>query len=373
MPFDITSPAIIHCGAGAFSRVVDEIVRLGQRAVIVTGAHLHASQRVSNLIKDLSAHSVQAHLADPVTSEPTVEMVDELAAFVVRNSADVIVAIGGGSVMDTAKAAAAVAANGGATEDFQLRRREINQPPINLLAIPTTSGTGSEATRVSVLTNEKLGIKRSISHPLMTPGVVILDPELTVSLSKYLTTITAMDAFAHAIESAVSANANSYTRNIALAGISELDKGLPRCQADPNDLDARVSCLMGSCFAGLAMQAGMGATHSLAPAVCIVGAIRHSEAVGALLPHVIRLNEHHAPGVYEEVRRAMSCDDVAGRIEELCQSGGFANNLSQFGLKPSDWDHMLEAMNRYASHRRTNPVEVTDVYAKELFATAVGM
>ena len=372
MPFDITSPAIIHCGAGEFDRIAGETARLGERAVIVTGGHLHGSGRIGGLVGGLNEFGVEAFVADPITDEPTVDMVDDLAAFARKHSANVFVAIGGGSVMDTAKAAAAMATNDGQTEEYQLKKREIANSPTAQVFAPTTAGTGSESTRVSVLTNSRVGIKRSISHPLMVPDAVVLDPKLTSSCSDHLTTLTAMDAFAHAIESAVSNKSSSYTRGIALAGISELAGGLPGCQEDPNDMDARLACLLGSCLAGLSMQQGLGASHSLAPAVCIVGGMRHSEAVGALLPHAIRLNERAKPGAYDQVKRAMGCDDVAARLEAMCAAGGFSNDLAQFGLSKSDWPEVLAAMNRYASHRQTNPVEVTDDYARRLFESAVG-
>lgn len=371
MPYEITSPAVIHCGVGAFDRIPGEAARLGTRAFIVTGGHLHGSARVNALLEDLRARGMQALAAEPVTGEPTVDLVDELAALVRQSEADVVVAIGGGSVMDAAKAAAAIAPHEGATEDYQLRRREITYPPIAQVMAPTTAGTGSEATRVSVLTNAALGVKRSISHPLMTPDSVVLDPELTASCSRYLTTITAMDAFAHAIESAVSRGASAYTRHIALAGVEHLSRGLPRAQKHPDDLDARLMCLTGSCFAGLAMQQGLGASHSIAPAVCIVAGIRHSEAVGALLPHAIRLNERFAPGTYDEVKRAMRCEGPATCLEGWSESGEFTASLAAFGLKLSDWEQVREVMERYASHRATNPVEVTDAYAAELFAASV--
>lgn len=365
--FEVTSPGVIFCGAGEFERVAGEAARLMRCVVIVTGSHLHGSELIKGLIGGLRERGVEVFVAPPVVQEPTVEMVDELAAFIRVNSADGVVAIGGGSVMDTAKAAALMAQNEGTTEDYQLKRREIENPPVKQIFVPTTAGTGSETTRVSVLTNNRVGVKRSISHPWMTPDVVVLDPELTVSLSPYLTTTTAMDAFAHAIESAVSRNAHPYTRHIALAGIEEVSKGLPGALADPFDLDSRLHCLIGSSYAGLAMQAGLGASHSLAPAVCIVGGIRHSEAVGALLPGVIRLNERQNPGVYDKAKRAMGVDDVAACLEEWQKKGGFGGGLSRFGLSGDDWPEVREAMGRYASHRGTNPVEVTDEYAEEIF------
>ena len=371
-PFEITSPAIMHCGAGSFAKIAGEAVRLGSRAIVVTGSHLHGSARIADLAEDLRTRGIDAAVAEPITTEPAVDMVDELAAFIRANRGDVVIAIGGGSVMDTAKAASVIAVHEGTTEDYQLKRREITNPPLPQVFAPTTAGTGSEATRVSVLTNTRIGVKRSISHPLMSPDVVILDPELTVSCSRYLTTVTAMDAFSHAIESAVSTGSNAYTRHIALAAIEKLAAGLPRCQSDPEDLEARLDCLMGACFAGLAMQQGMGASHSLSPAVCIVSGIRHSEAVAALLPHSIRLNLREAPSAYDEVKRAIGSDDPAPRLENLCASAAFACSLSQFGLKPSDWPHVKEVMSRYASHRQTNPVEVTDEYAEQLFTLAVG-
>jgi alcohol dehydrogenase class IV len=370
MLYEITSPRITHCGVGAFSKIAGEAARLGHVVVVVTGEHLHGSTRISGLIEGLRGSGVYPLVADPITGEPTVEMVDLLATYVRDNKANVLVAIGGGSVMDTAKAAAVMATNQGVTEDYQLKRREIVNQPIAQVFAPTTAGTGSEATRVSVLTNERAGVKRSISHPLMIPNAVVLDPELTVSMPAYFTTLTAMDAFSHAIESAVSRNSTCYTRHIALAGIEELNAGLPICQRDPGNLDARLACLLGSSFAGLAMQMGLGASHSLAPAVCIVAGIRHSEAVAALLPYVIRLNERDCLGVYNEVRRAMACDDVAARLTELCAQAGFVNSLAQFGLKPSNWEQVCEVMNRYGSHRATNPVEVTDSFAEELYLAA---
>ncbi|MDH7602335.1 MAG: iron-containing alcohol dehydrogenase [Armatimonadota bacterium] len=368
---EITSPHIIHCGQGAFERIPAEATRLGSRAVIVTGRRLHGSEQIAELVRNLESRGAAAHIADPVTAEPTVDMVDELAGFLRSKQADVVIAIGGGSVMDCAKAAAVMAVNEGSTEDYQLRRREITNPPLAQIFAPTTAGTGSEATRVSVLTNPRIGVKRSISHPLMTPDVVMLDPDLTVSCPLYLTTTTAMDAFSHAIESAVSTKATAYTRHTALAAIEKLGAGLPRCQADPSDTDARLDCLLGACLAGLAMQQGMGASHSLAPALCIFTGMRHSEAIAVLLPHSIRLNIESVPAVYDEVKRALGTDDIAGRLEELCSTGGFACSLARFGVKESDWPAVREIMSRYASHRQTNPVEVTNDYAEKLFLRAV--
>jgi alcohol dehydrogenase class IV len=367
---EITSPAIVHCGAGRLFLAVEETARLGNRAVIVTGGHLHGSERIGELVEHLRGLKTEVTIADPILSEPTVEMVDDLADLLKRSMAEVVVAVGGGSVMDAAKAAAVMATNSGRTEDYQLARRKISKPPIHQVFAPTTAGTGSEATRVSVLTNTVVGVKRSISHPWMTPDVVILDPELTASLSPLMTTLTAMDALAHAVESAVSTKSNEFTRHMALAGIEKLSRGLPKCQTDPSDLDSRLDCLLGSCYAGWAMQAGLGASHSLAPAVCIVTGRRHSEAVAALLPHVIRQNEKRFPGVYDDVKRAMDADDLAGRIEDLCAAVGLGCSLSGV-LRASDWEEVREVMSRYASHRQTNPVEVTDHYAREIFEASV--
>ncbi|NLN75587.1 MAG: iron-containing alcohol dehydrogenase [Armatimonadetes bacterium] len=371
MSFEITSPATIHCGAGRFNIIADEAAGLGKRAAIVTGSHLAGSARLSRLCEALHKNGVRTSISEPVTDEPAVERVDEMAAFLRDERSDLVISIGGGSVMDTAKAAAVMAVNDGITEDYQLKKREITNPPLPQIAVPTTAGTGSESTRVSVLTNNSLAIKRSISHPQMTPAVAVLDPELTVDLDLYFTTLTAMDAFAHAIESAVSLAATPYTRHIALAAIEHLSAGLPVCQQYPDDLDARLNCLLGSCFAGLAMQNGLGASHSLAPAVCIVGKIRHSEAITALLPQVIKLNKQERPDAYDEVSRAMGTQDAAERIIELCNSGAVSASLSSYGLKASDEDDVIAALNRYGSHRQTNPVEVTDNFARRLFAAGL--
>jgi len=371
MSFEITSPSVVHRGIGTFGLIADEVARRGGRAAVVTGGHMVGSLHLNRLVSDLRARSVNVFVCEPVISEPTVGMVDLLASSIRENACEVVAAIGGGSAMDCAKAAAMMATNDGLTEDYQLRRREISVDPLPMVFAPTTAGTGSESTRVSVLTNVDAGVKRSISHPRMVPEAVALDPELTVTCNRRLTTLSAMDALAHAIESAVSLNADSYTRHVALAAVEEVAIGLRGCLQDPADLDARLSCLVGSCLAGLAMQAGLGASHSLAPAVCIVGSMSHSEAVVALLPHALRLNEERSARSYDEVRRAIGSEDPAKTIEELCASGGVGASLAAYGLSAADWPRVLEAMNRYASHRRTNPVAVTDEWARELYTRSL--
>ena len=371
MNTEITSPRSIKVAPAALLEVASRIGSPGRKAVIVTGAHLHGTSVLGEFIGTVEAIGTETALAPVVSGEPNTDTVDSLAEFCVSESADTIIAIGGGSVLDAAKAAAAVATNGGCCEDYQLGRRTVTKPTLRQIAVPTTAGTGSETTRVAVITNEKLQMKKSLSHPWMTPEVVALDPRLLVSVSKYLTATTGIDAFSHAIESCVSKLSNPYTRAMGLAGVVELAHGLPEALERPDDLEARATCLLGSSFAGLAMQAGLGASHSLAPALCLVGRMRHSEAIAAILPHSIRRNEAAVPGAYDVVCGAVGVDDIAGLVERICEMGGFRCSLRQLGLTEDDWPAVLESMNRYAGHRKSNPREVTDGYAKELFLAAV--
>lgn len=368
--FEITSPRIIHCGSEKILLAAEEIARLGKRAAIVTGKRLHNGELVNRIKNDLEKFGVQSTFTQPIAGEPTVEMVDSLTEQMKAFGTDVVLAIGGGSVMDAAKAAALLVNNCGTAEDYQLKRKEITAGPVAQVFAPTTAGTGSECTRVSVLTNTHEGIKRSISHPLMTPDVVILDPQLTMSCSRLLTTLTAMDALAHAIESAVSANSTHYTRHMGLAACEKISQELSKCQEFPDDLKSRLDCLLGSSFAGLALQAGLGASHTLSPAICIYTNRSHSEVVAALLPHTIRLNSLHSPGIYTDVEKALGCENVSEWMLNTCRRAGFSCKLSSFDLKEEDWPEIFEIMIRYASHRQSNPVEITDEYAKELYMAA---
>jgi alcohol dehydrogenase class IV len=372
MNIEITSPYSIKVKPGGTLEVASQIREPGRMAVIVTGSHLRGTAVLAEFTKTVKAVGTETVLAPVVSGEPNTDMVDYLAEFCVAKSADTIIAIGGGSVLDVAKAAAVVATNGGICENYQLGKRPVTKPPLRQIAIPTTAGTGSETTRVAVITNDRLQMKKSLSHPWMTPEVVALDPQLLTSLPAYLTVTTGMDAFSHALESCVSRLSNPYTRAMGLAGVTELARGVPASVERPDDLDARAACLLGSSFAGLAMQAGLGASHSLAPALCLVGKMRHSEAIAAVLPHTIRKNEADSPGVYDAVKRAIGEIDLAGFVERACLLGGFRCSLKPFGLTEGDWPAVLESMNRYASHRKSNPCEVTDDYARELFLTAVG-
>ncbi len=371
MNTQITSPYIIKVAPGALLEVAGQVKDPGRKAVIVTGSHLRGTPVLDEFVRTVEAAGTETVLSPVISGEPDTDMVDSLAEFCVAESADTVIAVGGGSVLDTAKAATAVATNGGCCEDYQLGRRTVTKPTLRQIAVPTTAGTGSETTRVAVITNDRLQMKKSLSHPWMTPEVVALDPQLLVSVSKYLTAITGIDAFSHAIESCVSKLSNPYTRAMGLAGVTELAKGLPEALARPDDLEARATGLLGSSFAGLAMQAGLGASHSLAPALCLVGKMRHSEAIAAILPHSIRRNEAAVPGAYDVVRGAVGVDDIAGLVERICEMGGFRCSVRQFGLTEDDWPHILESMNRYAGHRQSNPREVTDDYARELFLVAV--
>lgn len=355
---------------GALLGIAAQLENPGRKAVVVTGPHLRDTQTLRDFVSTLEAVGLETALLPAVSGEPDTDLVDELAARCVAESADTIVALGGGSVLDAAKAAAVVSTNGGCCEDYQLNHRPITKPTLRQIAIPTTAGTGSEATRVAVITNSRLQMKKSLSHHWMTPELVALDPQLLVGLSKYLTATTGIDAFSHAIESCVSKTSNAYTRAIGLAGAVELAKGLPKALETPDDPEARAQCLLGSCFAGLAMQAGLGASHSLAPALCVVGKMRHSEAIAAILPHSIRRNEAEAPGTYDTVRHATGVEDIGGLVERICEMGGFRCNVRRFGLTEQDWPVVMESMNRYGGHRKSNPCEVTDEYAKQLFLLA---
>ncbi|MBX7234080.1 MAG: iron-containing alcohol dehydrogenase [Caldilineales bacterium] len=305
MSFTYHLPTKIIFGQPALEALRAELAALqAERVLLVSDAGLARIGLVEQFRAGLSDDGRQVGaFADIGTNPTTAEVTAGLAQAQDLNS-QAIVALGGGSAIDVAKAIAMLMANGGSYADYQWGGKAISQRSLPLLATPTTAGTGSEVTKVAVIVDPERPFKKGVLNPLMFPHAAIIDPELTRSLPLLLTAATGMDAFSHALESYTGRRANPYTDQFALAALETIGWALPRAVTDGNDMQAREAMMLAAVWAGTAMDhAGLGLIHSLSGPLTGALHLHHGLANAILLPHVLRFN---LPAIPPDRRRRLN-------------------------------------------------------------------
>lgn len=368
--FDCTVPRQVLFGRGRLGEAGKVVRSRGRRALVLTGKD---PVRARPLLESLAQTGVDI-ISRQTDGEPTFEAVRKHVAD--PGCPDVIVAYGGGSVIDTAKAVAMLLANGGDPMDYAEvigGGQPISHPSIPLVAIPTTAGAGTEATRNAVLKEAERGMKVSLRSPLMLPEVVIIDPEVTVSLPSRITAATGMDALAQLIEPFVSIRANPFTDALCRAGIARAARSLERACSHPQDLTAREDMALASWWSGMALaNAGLGAVHGFAAVLGGRTEAPHGYICAALLAPVCRANidalrdldrKHPVLNRYAEVaalltgRREAAPEDAVDWLAQLAARlplGTAAEN----GCSVSPSDDLLEAVLR-SSSMKANPVPLS--------------
>jgi alcohol dehydrogenase class IV len=277
-------------GAGTRHQLPAIVRAFGHRALLVGGRHLHAARDRSTLpdLGDVTPFLVEG--------EPTIDVVRRGADLFRAEHCDVVIAIGGGSVLDAAKAIAALATNRGDVLDYLEvigRGQPLERAPAPCIAAPTTAGTGSEVTRNAVLGSAEHGVKASLRHASMLPRVAVIDPELTSSLPSAVTASTGLDALTQVIEPYVSPRATPMTDAFCLEGIARVSRSL-RIAAGPEGaarLEARTDMSLASLFGGLALaNAGLGIVHGFAAPIGGMFSAPHGAVCAALLPHGMAAN-----------------------------------------------------------------------------------
>jgi alcohol dehydrogenase class IV len=314
MRFDFATAGRVLVGAGRATELPSVLSGLGSRVLVCTG-------------KDPARHAV---LVDglgmptavfPVAAEPTVELARAGVAAAREHGADVVVAIGGGSVIDTGKAVAALLGNGGDPLDYLEvigSGRPITRAAAPCVAVPTTAGTGAEVTANAVLASPAHRVKASLRSPLMIPRVALVDPELTVSCPPAVTAASGLDALTQCLEPFVSPQASPLTDGLAREGLRRAAAGLRAAYADGGDLAARADMAVCALLGGMALaNAKLGAVHGLAGVVGGTADVPHGLACAALLAPVIEANlralppGHPALDRYAEAARLLTGQPAA--------------------------------------------------------------
>src|SRR2546430_10444275 len=275
--FEFATAGKILAGAGRAAELPGVVAGLGSRVLVCTGA-------------DPARHDVVL----AVGAEPTVELARACVATAREHDADVVAAVGGGSVLDLGKAAAMLLGNGGDPLDYLEvigSGRKISLPSVPCVAVPPTAGTGAEVTANAVLASPAHGLRASLRSPLMIPRVALVDPELTVSCPPRVTAASGLDALTQCLEPFVSVRANPLTDGLAREGLRRAAAGLRAAYADGSGLGARADMAMCSLLGGIALaNAKLGAVHGLAGVIGGTADVPHGVACAALLAPVVEAN-----------------------------------------------------------------------------------
>jgi alcohol dehydrogenase class IV len=363
-------PTQIVMGRGCFAQLGRIAAGYGQSVVVVCDAHLaRQSDLLPRALAMLQAAKVEAAVYDGVAREPELPVVEQVIALARSHKAQVLVGIGGGSAIDTAKAAAGMTPLSGSVWDYH-GGRALEGPGLPFIAAPTTAGTGAEVTKNAVLIDPHTAVKQSIRDDTWFARVALVDPENTVTMPPGVTASTGSDALCQAIEAYTSTGAGPLTDALAMRAIELISPHLMRAYENGQDLDAREAMSTGSLMAGMALvNARLGAVHGLAHPLGSHFHIPHGIICGLLLPPVMA---HNLPAVtvkYAEVARLMgepvqglSAEDAArravDRVRELVTRVGVPLHLSQFGVRVGDFDGIIgEALNQGST--KSNPLKLS--------------
>jgi len=382
--FEFAAPGRIVFGPGTLKEAGPAAAALGRRALVVTNRTV---ERAKPLLALLAESRVEA-VTCPAAGEPTMDDVRRAVARSREHACDLVIGIGGGSALDLAKAAAAVLANGGDALDYAEvigRARAITKPSVPWMAIPTTAGSGAEATKNAVIASPEHGVKVSFRSPLMLARVAIVDPELTAGLPSAVTAATGLDALTQLIEAFTCTRANPMTDGLCREGLARSARSLRRACRPPEDPAARADLALASFLSGLALSnAGLGAVHAIAGP--FGGAFRapHGAVCARLLPEVMAANvralaSRPQPGEalarYDEVARLVTgspeaaAADGVGWVRALVGELGIPG-LSHYGLTPEGFPALVEK-SLAASSMKANPVKLTTGELQEILERAL--
>lgn len=359
-----TAPERIVFGAGSVRSLGDEVRRLGRRPLLVTGRRaLARAGATGRILAILQAAGADAAVFAEVEPEPDLETVDRCRDALRRHGADLVIGLGGGSALDVAKVAAALA-----REDEPTRTFHRGRPPaatgLPILAVPTTSGTGSEMTNNGVLSDRAARYKASIRHAALLARVALVDPELALSCPPRVTAASGIDALVQAIESYFSVHATPLTEALSLRAVEELVAALPAVVEHGERPDLRTRAAWGSAMAGLALaNARLGVVHGMAHPVGVRCEAPHGLVCGVLLPAALEFNRPAAPEKYRTLA-ALVGRDPAGYALELLGACGLPATLASYGLEPADFDAIAEETLASGSTKANpRPVTKADVFA----------
>ncbi len=374
--FTFHLPTKIIFGQPAAAALQTELAALkADRVVLVSDPGLAGLGVVAQLSAPLEETGLTVLPFTQVSSNPTTAEVAAGLELARRQDSQAVVALGGGSAIDVAKAMAMLMTNGGEYADYQWGGRPITRPSLPLLAVPTTAGTGSEVSRVAVIVDPANPFKKGVLSPLMFPHAAIADPEMTRSMPAWLTAATGMDAFIHALETYIGRRANPYTDQLALSAMQTVWQALPEATANGHNMAARQAMMLAALWGGMAMDhSGLGLIHALSGPLTGALHLHHGLANALLLPYIMRFN---LPAIAPEKKRVLCLTtglpaeaadaELIAQLAQFVRGLGLPTRLGELrnvSLAGVDWEAVAEETTKMVLiQNNPRPASVADCRA----------
>jgi alcohol dehydrogenase class IV len=373
-------PTNIRAGAGRINELADLCKQMGMQApLLFTDPGLAGLPMIQQVVDMVNASGLKCGLFSNIKANPTGENVDDGVDYYRQHQHDGIIAFGGGSALDAAKAVALMVGQDRPVFDFEdvgdnwTRVNVDNMAPV--IAVPTTAGTGSEVGRASVITDASNHVKKIIFHPKMLPEFVILDPELTVGLPAAITAATGMDALSHNLEALCSPFYHPMAEGIAVEGIRLVQEYLPAAVADGSNIEARMQMLVSSSMGSAAFQKGLGGMHALAHPLGALYDAHHGMLNAILMPYVLKANRVEIEQRIDRLTRYMGLaqsgfDGFLQWVLDLREQLGIPHTLAEIDIDLAQAE-LVGSMAVEDPSAGGNPIAFTAEQYQQIFTDAV--
>ncbi|AYE53699.1 iron-containing alcohol dehydrogenase (plasmid) [Priestia megaterium] len=380
MPFTYFMPTRVESGNRISEKTGEMIKELGAaRVLIVTDKGVRAAKLLEGIEKSLEHVDLDYEIYDQVEPNPSAETIHRGLEYLKQHKSEAVLAIGGGSSIDTAKGIATMATNAGHILDYEGVGR-IKNTPIPIIVIPTTAGTGSETTNSTVVTNKETSFKLGVLSSKLFPNLAILDPSLTVRLPQEITAATGMDALTHAIESYTSKAASPVSQAFAMQAIKMIGKNLTKTYFVGTDIESREQMLVASMLAGVAFsQSRLGNVHAISHTFGGVFNIPHGIANAVLLPFVMKFNLRACTDQYKDIAIALgksvsglstieAAEKAIEAVIEMNQAMKIPLNIKELGVSieflPKLVEDSMRSGNVFVNPRLTNSSDIKLIIEK---------
>lgn len=367
--FNLEQPTNIIFGPTVIRRLGDLLPQNSNIALVCGSNTLHSNGTVEH-VTTLMKGSVTSIQID--SHEPTLDSVDELTQTLSQESYDYVIALGGGSTLDSVKASAALMTQTDSGSVLAYlegigQGKKLTKPGIPTILVPTTAGTGTEVTKNAVIYSPKHRVKKSLRSRLLFPHAVIIDPTLQASCNRHTTINSGMDAITQCFESYISIRATEYTRTIAKHGFQLGLSSILQAVNCPDDLLARTAMAHCAFNSGIALaNGGLGVAHGISAALGSTAQLSHGESCAILLPFAAKLNHSSCPDRYSELANAVGLSDGRAIIDRICQIAeqlGIKNSFAEIGIQPNDVASIVE--RSYGNSMSGNPFRPEPDYLAE--------
>lgn len=378
--FEVVTNRRIIYGENKIDEIAGILKWYGKKKVFFSTFSTEAEQ-FKRITASLDNAGIEYVVYDKVISEPDLHMINGGRDLFLAEGCDCTMALGGGSVIDVTKTIGMLSVNGGLVEEYQMNGKQVTTAPPLFIAIPTTSGTGAEATKTAVVFNNYNGLKKSLYHTTMIADIVILDPTLTVALPRKITVTTGMDALSHAIESYVSLNASPMTEMYGLKAIEMINKYFITACNEPSNIEARGGMMIASYLGGCAITAGIGIDHIMAQPLGAMFHIPHGDACSIFLPVSMELNLDYATAKYTKIAEALGVADPSKsdrdnalaaieKVKSLRAEVGAPDHLAPYIKEPVSNDFLIDTVKRTTGHITCNPKPLDEQLMLDAFRMA---